>query len=63
MRKIALHEMPVLSKQQEYTSIARFHDRVVSLRREHEYYLSEAQAEVLVLQQIEAELLDLSSER
>ena len=63
LRKIALHEMPVLSKQQEHTSIARFHDRVVSLRREHEYYLSEAQAEVLVLQQIEAELLDLSSER
>jgi transcriptional regulator with XRE-family HTH domain len=62
LRHIALHEMPVLSRQQEYTSIAQLRDRVARLRREQAYSLSEAQAEVLGLQQMEAELLTLSGE-
>jgi len=62
LHRIALHEMPVLSRQQEYTSIAQLRDRVARLRREQAYSLSEAQAEVLGLQQMEAELLTLSSE-
>jgi transcriptional regulator with XRE-family HTH domain len=63
LHRIALHEMPVLSRQQEYTSIAQLRDRVAGLRREQAYSLSEAQAEVLGLQQMEVELLTLSSER
>ncbi len=62
LHRIALHELPVLSRQQEYTSIAQLRDRVARLRREQAYSLSEAQAEVLGLQQMEAELLTLSSE-
>jgi len=63
LQRIALHEMPVLSRQQEYTSIAQLRDRVARLRREQEYSLSETEAEVLGLQQMEAELLILSIER
>ena len=63
LHRIALHELPVLSRQQEYTSLAQLRDRVASLRREQAYSLSEAQAELLGLQQMEAELLILSNER
>jgi hypothetical protein len=62
LHRIALHEIPVLSRQQEYTSMAHLPERVAGLRREHGYSLSEAQAEVLALQQMEAELLLLSSQ-
>jgi hypothetical protein len=58
LRQIALHEIPELAQQQEYTSLTRLRDRVTSLRRERMYQLSEAEAETLVLQEMEAELLD-----
>src|SRR5205085_10143716 len=58
LRQIALHEIPELAQQQEYASLTRLRDRVTSLRRERTYQLSEAEAETLVLQEMEAELLD-----
>ena len=61
LRQIALHEIPELAQQQEYTSLTRLRDRVTSLRRERMYQLSEAEAETLVLQEMEAELLDRAS--
>ncbi|MBV8822086.1 MAG: hypothetical protein JO125_05475 [Chloroflexi bacterium] len=60
--RIALHEMPLLSEKGQYSSVTQFRDRVLRLRREQEYRLSEPEAETLVLQQMEAELLEVSSE-
>ncbi len=57
LRRIALHQVPLRSQEQEYTSLAQFRDRITRLRSDETYQLSEAEAEVLVLQQIEVELL------
>ncbi len=62
LHRIGLHEIPVLSRQQEYTSMAHLRERTARLRREREYTLSEVQAEALALQEMEAELLTLPDE-
>jgi transcriptional regulator with XRE-family HTH domain len=62
LHRIALHEMPLLSEKCQYTSVTQFRDRVLRLRREQGYRLSELEAEALALQQMEAELLDMSNE-
>ncbi len=54
---IDLHEMPVLSLQQLSEYSTQFHERVRDLRRIHIPRLSEEEAEKLILQQMEAELL------
>jgi hypothetical protein len=60
--RIALHEIPLLSEKGQYSSVSQFRDRVLRLRREQQYRLSEPEAEALVLQQMEAELLDVSGQ-
>ncbi|HJT59054.1 MAG TPA: helix-turn-helix transcriptional regulator [Ktedonobacteraceae bacterium] len=57
LRQIALHEMPLLSQQEASTIFAQLRERIASLRRERAFQISEAEAECLALQQIEAELL------
>jgi transcriptional regulator with XRE-family HTH domain len=56
--QITLYEMPHSSQQQTSTFLTHFRDRVASLRRAQAFQLSEAEAERLALQRIEAELLD-----
>jgi hypothetical protein len=60
LSQIALEEMPMPSQQQEFISITHFRERISHLRRQHRFLLSEAEAEVLALQEIEAELLGTS---
>lgn len=55
LRQIALHEVPVLSVPPASLSLAQLRDRIANLRRERGYQLSEAEAEVLALQQMEDE--------
>lgn len=57
LNQIALHEMPPFTPLQQQAYTAQFRERVAGLRRERKYHLSEAEAEVLVLQQMEAALL------
>jgi hypothetical protein len=57
LRQIALHEMPLLSQQQASAFLTQLRERVANLRRERAFQISEAEAECLALQQIEAELL------
>jgi hypothetical protein len=61
LNRIALEEMPLPSQQQESISIACFRERIARLRREHGSPLSEVEAEVLALQEIEAEFLNASN--
>jgi hypothetical protein len=61
LNRIALEEMPLPSQQQESISIAHFRERIARLRREHRSPLSEVEAEVLALQEIEAEFLNASN--
>lgn len=60
LSQIALEKMPMPSQQQEFISITHFRERISHLRRQHRFLLSEAEAEVLALQEIEAELLGTS---
>ncbi|MFL5696834.1 MAG: hypothetical protein ACJ797_06965 [Ktedonobacteraceae bacterium] len=62
LSQIALHEMPILSVEEQRTYTAQLRDRVLLLRREYGYQLSEAEAERQILQQMEAELLLLHTE-
>ena len=62
LSQIALHEMPILSVEEQRTYTAQLRDRVMLLRREYGYQLSEAEAERQILQQMEAELLLLHTE-
>lgn len=55
---IDLHEMPLLSLQQLDEYSIQFHERVRELRRTHRPRLSEEEAEKLIFQQMEAELLE-----
>jgi len=54
---INLHAMPALSTQDEYTSLVRFRERITQVRSQQKTRLSQAEAEMLVLQQMEASLL------
>lgn len=54
---IDLHEMPLLSLQQLSEYATQFDERVRDMRRVHKPRLSEEEAEKLILQQMEAELL------
>ena len=54
---IALHVLPMLSQQEQDSYTAQFRQRVIALRRAQAFRLSEVEAEIQVLQEIEAELL------
>lgn len=60
LSQISLKKMPTPSQQQEPTSITHFRERVARLRHQYKFLLSETEAEVLALQEIEAEFLDAS---
>jgi hypothetical protein len=62
LSQIALHEMPILSLEEQRAYAAQLRDRMMRLRREHGYQFSEAEAERRILQQMEAELLLLHTE-
>lgn len=62
LSQIALHEMPILSLEEQRRCTTQLRDRVMQLRREHGYQFSEAEAESRILQQMEAELLLLHTE-
>ena len=62
LSQIALHEMPILSLEEQRAYAAQLRDRTMRLRREHGYQFSEAEAERRILQQMEAELLLLHTE-
>jgi transcriptional regulator with XRE-family HTH domain len=56
---ITLHEMPQLATAQQQAYTVQFRERARQLRRAGEFRLSEAEAEVRVLQELEAELLQV----
>jgi transcriptional regulator with XRE-family HTH domain len=58
---MALHQMPDLFYQEERVSLQLFRRLVDALRSEHLYCISEAEAEVLALQQIESEFINSHS--
>lgn len=58
LSQIALEKMPMPAQQQESTSITHFRERIACIRYQHQFLLSETEAEVLALQEIEAEFLD-----
>ena len=62
LSQIVLHEMPILSLEEQRTYAAQLRDRLMRLRREQGYQFSEAEAERRILQQMEAELLLLHTE-
>lgn len=55
-----LHEVPTSSRSEESRLLSQMRERVNRMRREQGYRLSEFEAERLVFQQMEEELLGLS---
>lgn len=63
LRQIALSELPPLELQQQEESFVHFREQVLLLRRQQQYRLSESEAEVRLLQDLEAAFLaDQSSQ-
>lgn len=58
VRQIALCEAPARPMASSSLSLAHWRERIAKLRHEQEYRLSEAEAEVVALQQMEEEWLD-----
>jgi len=62
LSEIDLHVMPVLSTQDDYISLVRFREAVGHLRSQHEAAVSQSDAERLVLQEMEASLLQIEGD-
>jgi hypothetical protein len=60
---ISLQDVPVLSDQKQQEYMIQFHDYIRQLRQERKEGLSEADAEKLALQHLEAEVLHPSEEK
>ncbi|HZU03077.1 MAG TPA: GAF domain-containing protein [Ktedonobacteraceae bacterium] len=61
LRQIALAEMPPQEIQQQEERVTHFRNKVLLLRRQEEYRLTETEAETRLLQEIEAHFLSCTS--